>query len=803
MPAVARTQIFVLIFCYLAACEPTSAENWPSIRGPHFDGSSAKPVEFSSTQPIQLNVAWKRSIGSGYSGVVKQGKVLVTAMAEVESNQEFVLAIDSDSGDEIWRTVTGPVFKGANGSFDGPVATPAVDSTAAYHLSPHGRFAAYDLLTGKMIWEHDFVEEFKPVPNFYGFGASPIVYQDKVIVGVGAPDAAIVAFDAGTGNVIWKAGEDSVAFQSGVPIKVGDDEQIVIAGNQKMFGIDPQTGDVRWTRQHEGSGAMGSWTVQPVPLPGGGIFVNDGESTSSGVGIEGSATTTNWNGRDIRNTYCVPVVAGGVLCSYSSRFLVGVDPLTGDRLFRSRKPSNGFMAKLGESLVIATMDGELHIGSVTTTGFDEVAATDVFKPDVDGQLWSLPTVAGKSIYLRSLGAIARIDLQTGDQPKQTPFELIDVGVSFAKVFSNALRSDDPNQIIEDYVSAKGSPVVEDGFVHFVAKSDFDDIAVASDIFGMRQERPMKRIGKSDWFYHASPKPEVGRISYVFFADYKPQLDPFNDQVVTSTTISGEMEPVFRGPAPPLKQNYVDLSTDTTAGEEPPVEMLGTLQASSLLSDSLDKEVKMKIYLPPQYSVQPDRRFPVIYCHDGSAAVESGDQAAIVDRLINAKKIEPAIVVFIDQRFYPMMGAEGYSQMFGEDLIPMIDTAYRTMPSREYRSSLGGGFGGTLALMATMPNSDKVAKLGMHVPFAFEFLHPALSMLIASSPEKISVNIEWGTLEMRNPSENWNMGIQAKKVSEMFEANGHQVKAEEVPIATDWVCWRTRSEEMYSFFTTDP
>lgn len=772
------------------------AQDWPSIRGPHHDGSSATAAEDPSSGQVSLGVVWKKTLGSGYSGVVKFGDTLVTAMVDAGANQEVVVAMQAADGNILWKTPTGPVFQGANGSFDGPVATPAVDSKAAYHLSPYGRLAAYELTTGQEIWKRDLKTDFAAQPNFYGFGASPILHDGRLIVAVGAPGAAIMAFDPANGDVIWKAGEDAAAFQSAVPVRTGSQTLLIAAGNTKTFGIDPATGVIAWERPHEGGDPMGSWAVMPVPLPGGGVFLADGADTSSGVTLTGTAAQTRWNGREIRNTYCVPVVVDGVLCSYSSRFLVGVDPDTGERLFRSRKPSNGFLGRSGNRLVVATMDGSVHLGAIDSNGFDQVAATDVFDAAVDGRVWSLPAIAGQSIFVRSLNGIARIDVRSTKTSiaERADEEGTESGL-LRKLKQLALDVENPKAIV-DYLATRGSPIVEDEQVVFAIQSEHDDVAVASDVFGTRQEQLMDAVEGTDWFLLAIEKPTVDRMSYVFLQDYETALDPSNDREVISTLIDKEIEPTFMGPTENLRLNYVDFGE--VEDVDPDRSLTGTLTTETLASDSLGDDVRVTIYLPPGYDAEETNRFPVVFCHDGGVALRSGRQAAMVDQLISTNQIRPAIVVFIDRRFYPMRGADGYPAMFAGELIPMIDKKYRTSQKREDRSSLGGGFGGTLGLMASLPASGTIGKLGLHSPFAFELLQPAIKQLANLPGPRVQARIEWGQMELRSTSENWDMANQSRAIARLLAEGGHDVSTNEASIATDWVCWRTRSAAMYGF-----
>ncbi|MEM8668032.1 MAG: PQQ-binding-like beta-propeller repeat protein [Planctomycetota bacterium] len=772
------------------------AQDWPSIRGPRFDGSASNASESLSSGPLALRSMWKQPLGSGYSGIVKSGDVLVTAAADSDAGKEFIVALDATSGKTIWRTETGEIYQGANGSFDGPVATPCVDDERAYHLTPFGALSAFRLSDGKVVWSRNLGTEMKSVPNFYGFGASPIVHAGKVILPTGSPEAAITAFDAATGETIWTAGADAAAFQTCVLVSDNDIELLIGSTNTQTFGINPSDGAIRWTRQHENAGPMGSWAVVPVPMPNNQIFLMDGESRSSGVRFSDDQAETVWNGREIRNTYCVPVVVNGVLCTYSSRFLVGLDPATGERLFRQRKPGNGFVNRLGDRLVVATLDGALHIGDVSRDGFEEVVSLKVFDAAEEGQMWALPTLAGNSVYLRSLGAIARVDIRPGGTRQAMVDQQNSVGPSFAEMLKRAELADSPQSIVDAYVAERKVPVVEDGHVHFMLQGEYQDVAVGSDLFGLRQERVMSPIKGTDWFYFGAGLPKADRISYAYFADYKPTSDPRNPNGYVSSVAGQQMEPSFMGPGESLSMSWIDLNSieDIGGGNG---DLAGSLSDHTLTSAAMKQEIEYSVYTPPGYD-RGTKELPVIFVHDGEVALEIGEQAKVIDRLIRNKDVNPAVVVFIRWRFYPMMGANGYPEMFLGELMPKVQADFRVSSRREDRSSLGGGFGATLALMASLPGRAQIGRIGCHSPFAFEMLHPMIKQLADIPGQKDDVRIQHGTIELRNPSENWDMARQAVAISEFLTSAGHKVELSTAEIGSDWISWRTQSADMYRF-----
>ena len=114
---------------------------WASLRGPHGNGSVASGRELES-----LALAWKHSIGPGYSGVVVAGGRAVTAFSD--GRDDVVAAWSTTDGRELWRTKIGPTYRGHDGSTDGPVGTPSLTDERVYLIGPRGDLVALSIASG-------------------------------------------------------------------------------------------------------------------------------------------------------------------------------------------------------------------------------------------------------------------------------------------------------------------------------------------------------------------------------------------------------------------------------------------------------------------------------------------------------------------------------------------------------------------------------------------------------------------------------------------------------------------------------
>ena len=145
-----------------------------------------------------------------------------------------------------------------------------------------------------------------------------------------------------------------------------------------------------------------------------------------------------------------------------------------------------------------------------------------------------------------------------------------------------------------------------------------------------------------------------------------------------------------------------------------------------------------VYTPPGYDQNSKTRYPVLYLQHGMgedrrAWPTQGRTNLILDNLIAEKKAVPMIVVMEDGGITPGMGgaqggtgrgARGQAPMpfvttVVNDVVPMIDKTYRTIPDRDHRAMAGLSLGGTQTYQVTQTNLDKFAYIGIFsAPFGF-------------------------------------------------------------------------------------
>ena len=135
-----------------------------------------------------------------------------------------------------------------------------------------------------------------------------------------------------------------------------------------------------------------------------------------------------------------------------------------------------------------------------------------------------------------------------------------------------------------------------------------------------------------------------------------------------------------------------------------------------------------VYTPPGYDTDPKKRYPVLYLQHGGGEDETGwtrqgHMNFILDNLIAAGKAKPMIVV-MEKGYATRAGAPAeparprgrfdcgaFEDVVLKDLIPMIDSTYRTIPHREQRAIAGLSMGAGQAMQIGLTHLDTFSAIG--------------------------------------------------------------------------------------------
>jgi outer membrane protein assembly factor BamB len=640
-------------------------------------------------------------LGSGYSGISIANDTLITAGAC--GDRDCVVALDSATGEERWRHNLAPAHRGHDGSHDGPISTPAIADGRVFALSPAGQLAAIDFETGEALWNVHLVDDLGSEKPFYGFGSSPLVVGETMVLQTGGEAGSVAGFDVATGEVRWRAVEDQVATQSPILAKIAGRRQILVLGIENVAGLDPDDGTVLWEMEHEGGRGISAFS-SPMPLGRDRIFVQYKNDSTAVLGVRAEGTrlvpAVLGTSRGMTKSYSPPTRAGQYVYGYTARFLSAIDPTSGELLWRSREPGDGFLATIGDQLAVLTKTGSLHLGPADPEGWRESQRLDLF-----GDLaWTPPSCAGGAIYVRSLGEIARVNLVRVPELVAETAEQ-ELPAALKTLASEVAAAENPGIVVNRYLEGRDLPLVDGEEVVFLWRGDAQDLAIAGDMIGMRREEPMHRLAGTDLWWWATELDPHARISYFFYVDYVPTTDPTHDRTVESTVLGpdrnwnrGESVQMSWFAMPEWPGLKLAASRPTTAGEpkgrsesfdlevQPPAPGEGETPEPV--------QVPIHVWLPPGYDEASDR-YPVVHIQD-THALEVGDWPETLNSVVG-RSVAPLIVVVAELPRIP-----GRGKVFAEQIVPAVDERYRTLTDRDHRAIVGMGWADSSPLPRPLP-----------------------------------------------------------------------------------------------------
>ena len=227
---------------------PATADGqWTRFRGPNGTGvatSANVPVEFGP----EKNVAWKTPLPPGHSSPVLTGdRIFLTAHTDDKNTYKLlVLCLDRKSGALLWQREVPRVQKGRLQNVNGPASpSPVTDGANVYVFFQEFGLIAFDA-AGVEKWRRPM----GPFSMFYGFGASPILVDDLLILAVDQDiDSYLIAIDKNTGKTRWRVARPGVISGYSTPTvyqpKSGP-KQIIVPESFQVSSYSVSDGKRAW-----------------------------------------------------------------------------------------------------------------------------------------------------------------------------------------------------------------------------------------------------------------------------------------------------------------------------------------------------------------------------------------------------------------------------------------------------------------------------------------------------------------------------------------------------------------------------
>lgn len=378
-----------------------SAQEWTQWRGPNRDG--AMPAgQAARNWPERLKEGWKANVGEGHSSpVTSSGRVFQFAR---KGDSEVTAAFDLTSGKKVWERAYAAPYEmnpAAMGHGKGPKSTPVLSAGKLYTFGITGTLSCVDATSGNPVWRYDSGSVWKTSSPTFGVAMSPIAVGGNIIAHVGTDkNGALTAFDAASGKVKWQWKGEGPAYSSPVLLK----STLVTFSAERLIGVNVSNGALEWELPFSTPYVQNAVT----PFVIGDIVVYGGLThPMTAARVVGTQLQKLWDNKDAGMYMSSPVMASGLLHGLSNRNkgqFVSVDPKSGKTVWTSdgRQGENAALIAQGDLVFALTTDSELHVMRASAKGLEPLRKYTV----ANSPTWAHPVILGSGVLVKDKDSLA-------------------------------------------------------------------------------------------------------------------------------------------------------------------------------------------------------------------------------------------------------------------------------------------------------------------------------------------------------------------------------------------------------------
>jgi len=394
--------------------EPTGDASyyWPGWRGPSGQGivyGEGYPDRWSDNE----NVLWKVEVpGRDNSSPIVWGDRVFVTTTEVNGDERprSLLCYRATDGELLWQThAPTPKHRVTQRRVAVSISTPVTDGKNVYAYLGNAGLMAVDF-DGNRLWHRD-------LGSFDHATSSPLLYKDTIVLLQVSPTrkgSFLMGYNKNTGAGMWQnKRKETFACGSPIAIRVGDQDQIVVNGEEYVRAYDANTGKELWGARGTTNNAI------PTPVVGYGmIYTTSGHSgTTMAIHPTGSGDVTlshiAWKQPETGPLVPSPLFYDGYLyvLNDSSGKLTCFDGGTGEVVW-SERIADARSEGLSASPVL--VEGKLFITDATGETFVIRAGPEfefIGRNKLKAKIRSSPALADGRWYFRSDKALIAVGFE--------------------------------------------------------------------------------------------------------------------------------------------------------------------------------------------------------------------------------------------------------------------------------------------------------------------------------------------------------------------------------------------------------
>jgi len=254
----------VFLSSYLGLCSDkdlprlgtrTKGQDWPQFLGPGQDNKSIEKGIITHWGKDGPNQVWSMVVGQGYSApTTSRGRLFFFDRLK---NEARLSCLEAETGKLIWRKTYPVIYEDMYGYSNGPRISPLIEGDRVYTYGVEGRLRCHKILDGALIWDVDTVSQYGVKQNFFGVGASPVLFKNLLIAQIGGSPAnspgvgtgettnngtGIVAFNKLTGKEVYRLGDELASYAMPRLARQDGRDWCFVLARGGLLAFNPKTG---------------------------------------------------------------------------------------------------------------------------------------------------------------------------------------------------------------------------------------------------------------------------------------------------------------------------------------------------------------------------------------------------------------------------------------------------------------------------------------------------------------------------------------------------------------------------------
>ena len=389
--------------------------------------------------------------------------------------------------------------------------------------------------------------------------------------------------------------------------------------------------------------------------------------------------------------------------------------------------------------------------------------------------------------MKNLKLFTILILLTGSIQSQSNF------YDFITRVNSVSSPSEKSTIVDSFITfarTQGIPFIEGDTANFIYNGSATTVDVAGDFNNWNPSDRFTNLSSTNFFYFSKIFEQNARVDYKLVLNGSNWiLDPENPHQV-----SGGFGPNSELAMPAYVQPW-EINYNSNISH-------GTVEDKSIYSINTSSTFQLKIYLPPGYNPSAFDTYPSVYIQDGFEYITLGSAVNIIDNLLDSNKIRPLIAIFVkpNNRNDEYAGSKRfqYQSFFIQELVPLIDSLYKTKKNPTQRLILGDSFGGNISALISYNHSDIFGNCGLHSGAFWPNGNEVYNLITNGSKKNIKYSSIWGTYE--------SLYQNLRNFRDNLTQKGYQFTWDEFPEGHSWGLWRANTDkiliDIFPVVTTD-